>query len=85
MKSSFSKFHSYGIRSTTLSQIKAILNGRLQAVVLEEDCSEEVLVTSGVTQESVLGQILFLAYINDRRDKVKSQVRFFLPTIQQPT
>ena len=44
------KLHSYNIRGTTLSWIKAFLNGRSQTVVLEGDCFEEVPVKSGVLQ-----------------------------------
>ena len=51
--------------------------GRTQAVVLEGDSPEEVPDNSGMSQDSVLGSHLFLLYINDLPQDIKSQVRFF--------
>ena len=71
------KLHSYGIRQETLKWIQAFLSNRQQQVVIENECSDSVPVTSGVPQGSVLGPILFLIYINDLPDAIKSKVRLF--------
>ena len=73
----FMKLHSYGIRGSTLSWIKAFLSNREQKVVIEGEESDSVPVTSGVPQGSVLGPILFLVYINDFPQDIVSQVRLF--------
>ena len=72
-----SKLHFYRIRGKTLSWVKDFLDSRSQAVVLNGVKSDKIAVSSGVPQGSVLGPILFLAYINDLPDQVKSRVRLF--------
>ena len=73
----FMKLHTYGIRGSTLSWIKAFLSNREQKVVIEDEESDSVPVTSGVPQGSVLGPILFLVYINDFPQDIVSQVCLF--------
>ena len=71
------KLHNYGVKGKTLSWIKSFLDNRTQTVVIEGKQSHTAPVTSGVPQGSVLGPILFLAYINDLPDNITSQVRLF--------
>ena len=71
------KLHQYGIRGDTLNWIKDFLDNRKQTVVINGINSDEVPVSSGVPQGSVLGPILFPAYINDLPEQVKSRVKLF--------
>ena len=71
------KLHQYGIRGPSLKWIQVFFSGRTQTVVLENEKSGTVPVTSGVPQGSVLGPILFLIYMNDLPDKTRSNIWLF--------
>ena len=69
------KLHQHGIRGDTLNWIKDFFDNRKQTVVINGINSDEIPVSSGVPQGSVLYPILFLAYMNDLPEQVKSRVR----------
>jgi len=71
------KLHHYGIRGSNLQWIKAFLDQRTQAVVVDGTMSDYAPVSSGVPQGSVLGPVLFLLFVNDIGDNVTSRIRLF--------
>ena len=71
------KLEYYGVRSNTLDWINAFLTYRQQQVLLDGVQSSQADVLSGVPQGTVLGQLLFLAFINDMPEITASNTRLF--------
>ena len=59
------KLEGYGIYYDLLIWIDSFLNGRRQRVVLDDEVSDWVEVTSRVSQWSVLAPLMFEVFIND--------------------
>ena len=71
------KLNSLAIKSSTVRWIADFLSGREQSVVIGDGRSEAVTVTSGIPQGSVLGPTLFVLFVNDLPDRIKSKLLLF--------
>jgi len=71
------KIANSGVDSRVMVWIREFLLGHTQRVRVGGKLSEEVRVTLGVPQGSVLGPLLFLAYVNDIWRNMESTIRLF--------
>ena len=71
------KLKSFGISENLVNLIKHYLTDNSQRVLLNGQCSNWQPILARVPQRSILGPLLFLIYINDLPDGLKSNVKLF--------
>ena len=71
------KLHQNSICGDLINILNDFLTNRKQRVVLNGQCSSRVDIQAGVPQGSILGPLLFLIYVNDLPDGLKSECKLF--------
>ena len=71
------KLEQNGVKGNLLEMFKSYLSEREQRVVMNGVYSDWGHLNSGVPQGSVLGPLLFLVYVNDLENGIKSSIKFF--------
>ena len=69
------KIATTGVDWRVVVLVKEFLSGRSQRVTLDWQLCEEVSVSSGLSQGSALGPLMFLAYVNDIWRNVEPNIR----------
>ena len=73
----FFKLRQNGISCDLLNIFSDFLSNRKQSVVLNGQTSSWAIITAGVSQEFILGSLLFLIYKNDLPDGLTFIVKLF--------
>ena len=76
------KLKKHGIFGDVLLSLKSLLSDRKQGVVLNDQRSNWQGIKAGPPQGSILGSLLFLIYIKDLAEGLKTRVKLLLTTPQ---